>query len=243
MLDYNAMYKLKNYLLSMQSHWMINQTTYQAVQDTLPMITRFKANQGQVDMGTTPIHKIVKKIYPEIYRVPLFRRQFCKLLVKEIEQMRKEIGFVGNDEEDQLRQIPEILLQEQVPELYRNMWLIVQTILNPMFNAIWQRDCKDPSTIQIANYNLRDKKQGSWHHDDSADISVVVPLNTGKYKGGGTAFHNYGEVAPLPTGHALIFPSFTNLHKGLPVETGDRYLLVFWLNDRQRIIEQYENLA
>ena len=115
MLDYNAMYKLKNYLLSMQSHWMINQTTYQAVQDTLPMITRFKANQGQVDMGKTPIHKIVKKIYPEIYRVPLFRRQFCKLLVKEIEQMRKEIGFVGNDEEDQLRQIPEILLQGSSP--------------------------------------------------------------------------------------------------------------------------------
>ena len=183
MLDYNAMYKLKNYLLSMQSHWMINQTTYQAVQDTLPMITKFKANQGQVDMGKTPIHKIVKKIYPEIYRVPLFRRQFCKLLVKEIEQMRKEIGFVGNDEEDQLRQIPEILLQEQVPELYRNMWLIVQTILNPMFNAIWQRDCKDPTTIQIANYNLKDKQQGAWHHDESADISVVVPLNTGGYEG------------------------------------------------------------
>ena len=210
MLDYNAMYKLKNYLLSMQSHWMINQTTYQAVQDTLPMITRFKANQGQVDMGKTPIHKIVKKIYPEIYRVPLFRRQFCKLLVKEIEQMRKEIGFVGNDEEDQLRQIPEILLQEQVPELYRNMWLIVQTILNPMFNAIWQRDCKDPTTIQIANYNLKDKQQGAWHHDESADISVVVPLNTGGYEGGGTAFHNYGEIKPLPTGHALMFPSFTN---------------------------------
>ena len=210
MLDYNAMYKLKNYLLSMQSHWMINQTTYQAVQDTLPMITRFKANQGQVDMGKTPIHKIVKKIYPEIYRVPLFRRQFCKLLVKEIEQMRKEIGFVGNDEEDQLRQIPEILLQEQVPELYRNMWLIVQTILNPMFNAIWQRDRKDPTTIQIANYNLKDKQQGAWHHDESADISVVVPLNTGGYEGGGTAFHNYGEIKPLPTGHALMFPSFTN---------------------------------
>ena len=242
MLDYNAMYRLKNYLLSMQSHWMINQTTYHAVQDTLPMITKFKANQGQVDMGKTPIHKIVKKIYPEIYRVPLFRRQFCKLLVKEIQHMHKEIGFVGNDEEDQLRQIPEILLQEQVPELYRNMWLIVQTILNPMFNAIWQRDCKDPTTIQIANYNLKDKQQGAWHHDESADISVVVPLNTGGYEGGGTAFHNYGEIKPLPTGHALMFPSFTNLHKGLPVGTGDRYLLVFWLFDRNRTIKLYESI-
>jgi hypothetical protein len=45
----------------------------------------------------------------------------------------------------------------------------------------------------------------------SADISVVIPLNTGDYKGGGTEFHNHGVLKPLPSGHALIFPSFTNL--------------------------------
>ena len=237
------MYRVKNYLLSMQSHWMINHTTYQAVQDSVPQIIKFKASEGVDEMGKTPVHDVIKKIHPDIYRVPLFRRKFCTLLMKEIEHMKREVGFQPNADEDELRQIPEIVLRDHAPELYRSMWFVVQTVLNPIFNAIWQRDCKDPSTIQIANYNLRDKKQGSWHHDDSADISVVVPLNTGKYEGGGTAFHNYGEVSPLPTGHALIFPSFTNLHKGLPVETGDRYLLVFWLNDRQRIIEQYENLA
>jgi len=243
LLYFCPMYRVKNYLLSMQSHWMINHTTYQAVQDSVPQIIKFKASEGVDEMGKTPVHDVIKKIHPDIYRVPLFRRKFCTLLMKEIEHMKREVGFQPNADEDELRQIPEIVLRDHAPELYRSMWFVVQTVLNPIFNAIWQRDCKDPSTIQIANYNLRDKKQGSWHHDDSADISVVVPLNTGKYEGGGTAFHNYGEVAPLPTGHALIFPSFTNLHKGLPVETGDRYLLVFWLNDRQRIIEQYENLA
>jgi len=236
------MYKLKNYLLSMQSHWMINQHTYNAVQETLPIIAKFKSGEGMQDMPKTPVHDVVKKIYPEIYRVPLFRRQFCKLLVKEIELMKKEISFEGNSDEDKLRQIPEIVLREQVPELYRNMWFVVQTVLNPMFNALWQRDCKDPTTIQIANYNLKEKKQGAWHHDESADISVVVPLNTGSYEGGGTAFHNYGDIAPLPTGHALMFPSFSNLHKGLPVGSGDRYLLVFWLCNKQRTIDIYESL-
>jgi predicted 2-oxoglutarate/Fe(II)-dependent dioxygenase YbiX len=152
------------------------------------------------------------------------------------------LSMQSNTDEDKLRQIPEIVLREQVPELYRNMWFVVQTVLNPMFNALWQRDCKDPTTIQIANYNLKDKKQGAWHHDESADISVVVPLNTGDYEGGGTAFHNYGQINPLPTGHALMFPSFTNLHKGLPVGSGDRYLLVFWLHDRQRTIDLYESI-
>ena len=43
MINYKTMYKLKNYLLSMQSHWMINQPTYQAVQDTIPLIAKYKA--------------------------------------------------------------------------------------------------------------------------------------------------------------------------------------------------------
>ena len=234
------MYRLKNYLLSMQSHWMINHATYQAVQESVPEIIRFKANKGLNDMSKTAVHDVIKKIHPNIYRVPLFRRKFCKMLLKEIEHMQREVGFEPNTDEDELRQIPEIVLREHVPELYRSMWFVVQTVLNPIFNAIWQRDCKDPASIQIANYNLVDKKQGYWHHDESADISVVVPLNTGKYKGGGTAFHGYGEVAPLPTGHALIFPSFTHLHKGLPVDSGDRYLLVFWLYDKNRTINLYE---
>jgi hypothetical protein len=236
------MYKVKNYLLSMQSHWMINHTTYQAVQDSVPEIIKYKASEGVDDMGKTPIHDVIKRIHPDIYRVPLFRRKFCKMLMKEIEHMQKEVGFEPNSDEDELRQIPEIVLREHAPELYRSMWFVVQTVLNPIFNAVWQRDCKDPASIQIANYNLKDKQQGSWHHDNSADISVVVPLNTGKYEGGGTAFHNYGEIAPLPTGHALFFPSFTNLHKGLPVQSGDRYLLVFWLNDAKRIVDLYEEI-
>jgi hypothetical protein len=236
------MYKLKNYLLSMQSHWMINQATYDAIQETVPIVAKYHADAGTEKMAKTPVHRMAKKIYPDVYKIPLFRRQFCKLLVKEIESMRKEIGFEGNKDEDTLRQIPEIVLQQQCPDLYRNMWFVAQTVLNPIFMAIWQRSCGDPASIQIANYNLKDKKQGAWHHDESADISVVVPLNTGDYEGGGTEFHNHGAIKPLPTGHALIFPSFTHLHKGLPVGSGDRYLLVFWLCNKDRIFNLYQDL-
>jgi len=70
----------------------------------------------------------------------------------------------------------------------------------------------------------------------------VVPLNTGSYKGGGTEVHNYGTLKPLPSGHALMFPSFTNRHRGLPVDGGDRYLLVFWLYDKNRVVHLYEDV-
>ena len=73
MLNYKTMYKLKNYLLSMQSHWMINQTTYNAVEETLPLIAKYRAGDGVDNMGKTTVHKEVKKIFPDVYRVPLFR--------------------------------------------------------------------------------------------------------------------------------------------------------------------------
>ena len=225
----------------MQSHWCVRHSIYNAVQESLPVITEFTAQDGVEKLKKTPIQKHIKKIYPDIYKMPLFRKQFCTMLVNEIKNMEKELNFETNEEEDELRQIPEIVLRERLPELYRNMWFIVQTILNPVFFSIWQRNCVSVGSIQIANYNLKDKEQGAWHHAESADMSVVVPLNTGKYEGGGTEFHNYGKVDPLPTGHALIFPSFTNMHRGLPVKSGDRYLLVFWLYDRSRTEWLYEN--
>lgn len=235
---------IKNkYLLTMKSHWFVNQVTYKAILKTLPMLTEHHEKRGVERMPKTPIHNHVKRIFPDIYRVPLFRRQWCNLLCKQLDVFKKEGVFEVNPNEDELRQIPEILLQDHMPEVYENLWYFVRTILNPIFIAIYQRNCADISSIQIANYNIKEKQQGAWHHDESADISVVVPLNTDDYKGGGTEFHSHGVLNPLPNGHALIFPSFTNLHRGLAVDSGDRYLLVFWLYDKKKLIENYNNLV
>jgi hypothetical protein len=77
-----------------------------------------------------------------------------------------------------------------------------------------------------------------------ADISVVIPLNTGDYKGGGTEFHNHGVLSPLPSGHALIFPSRSQIFIGAcRLSQGDRYLLVFWLYDRKRAIHLFQEVV
>jgi hypothetical protein len=237
------MYDLKNYLLSMRSHWMVHQPTYQAVQETLPLITKYQANKGIEKLGNTPAKKVCRQVFPDVYTFPLFRRQWCKLMVEEIELMRKELTFEANEDEDVLRQIPEIVLKTQCPALYRNMWFVVQTVINPIIVSLWQRPCKDAATIQIANYNIVDKKQGAWHHDESADISVVVPLNTGSLQR-----WRYGVPQPWPAqaaaqrARADVPVSFTNLHRGLPVDGGDRYLLVFWLYDKSRVVKQCEDI-
>jgi hypothetical protein len=221
-------YKTKNILLEHPADWYIDDQTFDAVQHSLSDIVNFYENQGNNNPVKNKLHKIIKEPLKDVYTVPFFSEKFCQILLDEMHNLEDFYGFIPNPEEDELRQIPEITFQDNCPEIYNSLFQTIYTIGNPIFLNIWNRHVNGGG-IQIANYNLKDKKQGAWHHDASADISMVVPLNTGEYKGGGTEFLNRGTVEPLPTGHALIFPSFTHMHRGLSVESGNRYLLVFWL--------------
>ena len=221
-------YKTKNILLEHPADWYIDDQTFDAVQHSLSDIVNFYENQGNNNPVKNKLHKIIKEPLKDVYTVPFFSEKFCQILLDEMHNLEDFYGFIPNPEEDELRQIPEITFEDNCPEIYNSLFQTIYTIGNPIFLNIWNRHVNG-GAIQIANYNLKDKKQGAWHHDASADISMVVPLNTGEYKGGGTEFLNRGTVEPLPTGHALIFPSFTHMHRGLSVESGNRYLLVFWL--------------
>jgi len=221
-------YKTKNILLEHPADWYIDEQTFNAVQSSLPNIVNFYQNKGNNNPVKNKLHEVIKEPLKDVYTVPFFSEKFCSILLDEMHNLEDFYGFVPNPDEDVLRQIPEITFQDNCPEIYNSLFQTIYTIGNPIFLNIWNRHVNG-GAIQIANYNLKDKKQGAWHHDASADISMVVPLNTGEYKGGGTEFLNRGTVEPLPTGHALIFPSFTHMHRGLSVESGNRYLLVFWL--------------
>ena len=221
-------YKTKNILLEHPADWYIQKDTFNAVKDSIEPIVNFYEDSGLQPRKDTKLDKIIQEPLKDVYTVPFFSKKFCNILLDEMQNLEAYFGFNPNPEEDNLRQIPEITFQDNCPQIFQSLMQTIYTIGNPIFLNIWNRHV-DSGGIQIANYNLKDKKQGAWHHDASADISMVVPLNTGKYKGGGTEFLKRGTVEPLPTGHALIFPSFTHMHRGLAVESGDRYLLVFWL--------------
>ncbi len=223
-----APYRLRNTLLGVNSEWCVDKTTLALIEDAEADFEDYEIHEGQKDLKTT-LGEYVTQVLPDVYTMPLFTPEFCTMMLDEIKHMEEYLGFNPNPEEDVLRQIPEITLHDNCPALFDNLWSVALNYLNPAFMSIWQRHAARPGSIQIANYNIVDKQQGAWHHDSSADLSVVVPLNTGEYTGGGTEFHGRGIVDPLPSGTALMFPSFTHMHRGLPVEKGDRYLLVFWL--------------
>ena len=227
-------YTLKNLLLANPADWFIEEKTLELAKSSLPDLIDFYKSEGVEDPKELSLKLIIEEPVKDVYNVPLFSDVFCKLMMDEIENMQKHFSFSPNPDEDQLRQIPEIVLNEITPDLYNSLMNVVFSVVNPIFLTLWNRHVTGGG-IQIANYNLKDKKQGAWHHDASADISMVVPLNTGDYVGGGTEFLNRGVVKPLPKGNALIFPSYTHLHRGLPVQSGNRYLLVFWLTTEREI--------
>ena len=226
-------YQLKNLLLAYPNDWFVDKETLDKAKLSIPSLLKFYKSIGTKDPQPSPIQNIIKETVKDVYTVPLFSETFCKLLVDEMKNLESFYGFKPNPNEDELRQIPEIVLQECCPDIYNSLFQIIYSVVNPVLLSIWNRHVTGGG-IQIANYNLKDKKQGAWHHDADADISIVVPLNTGEYKGGGTEFLNRGIVKPIPTGNALIFPSFTHMHRGLPIESGDRYLLVFWLTCKEQ---------
>ena len=225
-------YLIKNFPLAVRSEWMIDEQVADLVKTALPEILAFGKSQGTDNsevFTNNLIWDLLDEPLQETYTIPLFKPEFCDMLLDEVENMKLYFNFTPNPEEDELRQIPEIILEQFAPDIFLSMMSVVYSVMNPIFMVLWQRYIETAYSIQIANYNLKDKQQGAWHHDQTADISVVVPLNTGDYEGGGTEFHGRGIVPPLPRGHALFFPSFTHMHRGLKVGKGDRYLLVFWL--------------
>jgi hypothetical protein len=226
-------YLLKNHLLCVPAEWMIVPEVSQSIEETKPMVKKFLNDidyRNKAKPSDFSLWSHITEHLPSVYSIPLFTDNFCKVVMDEIGHIKETNGFTVNDKEKKEVQIEEFILSEKSPGWYYAMWQLIGAKINIIFSTLFNR-IVDEGVIQLANYNPKEIAMTSWHHDGKADITMVVPLNTGEYEGGGTEFWNKGEVDPLPNGHALIFPTFSNLHRGLPLKSGDRYLFVFWLKE------------
>ena len=154
------MYEFKNLLLKYPADWFIEPETLEKAKASLGHIIAFYEGLGTKDPEKAPLQDLIKEPLSEVYTLPLFSKKFCELLVDELQHMQKTINFAPNPDEDTLRQIPEIVFNEHCPELFNSLMTVVQNVVNPIFLSIWNRYVVD-GTIQLANYNLKDKKQGA----------------------------------------------------------------------------------
>ena len=231
--NFGRPYIYKNMLLLMASDWFLNSKTLGLINEALPLTVAFEEEGGFEDPEPSRLKKYIKEPLKDVYTLPMFSEEFCSMFMDEVQNMEEQFSFEPNSAELKQHQINEFVLQENASDLYMSLMKLVISKINVVFQTIWNRDVV-AGGIQVANYNPREITHTAWHHDSSSDITMVVPLNTGSYKGGGTEFFKRGIIDPLPNGSALIFPGFTHLHRGLPVEEGDRYLLVFWLQSQER---------
>ena len=227
----NSPYLMKNHLLLVPSEWMLEPEVSSAIEESKPVLKTFlndKEFRTQMQPKDIPVMKHITTHLPEVYSMPFFTEKHCLAILNEINHIHETHGFQVNEEEEKEVRIEEFVLGKNAPGWYASLFQLVFGKLNVVFEALFGRYVND-GIIQLANYNPKEITETYWHHDGNADITVVIPLNTGDYGGGGTEFFNRGVVDPLPSGHALIFPSFSHMHRGLPTAQGDRYLLVFWL--------------
>ena len=159
-----------------------------------------------------------------VYSLPFLDKDFCAELLKEIKCIEKKYSYKGNKNEHISVRSPELTLVDKCPELSEHLLNRVCSFGNLFFIKCFDTPVTGGS-VHVTKY---DSKWNGIQHTDLCDLSVIVSLNENEFVGGGTKFKN-GVIKPLPVGSALVFPSYITPHQGLPIETGNRYLLVFWL--------------
>ena len=228
-----ATYVIKNHMLMYPAEWMLDSNISEAIKEDRPLITKCitEGEPDDITPGQLKVLEHVNHVGHDIYTTPLFSKEFVKMVRDEIENIKYHDLFEVNPDEAEEVQIKEFVLKRRCPGWYLSMMQIFMTHINVVLGSLYGRIVYE-GVIQLANYNPRGIVQTSWHHDGDSDFTLVVPLNTGEYEGGGTEFFNRTTVPALPNGHALIFPAQSILHRGMPVQSGDRYLFVFWMRRR-----------
>lgn len=235
-------YLMKNHLLLVPAEWMLEEEVSKDIEKTKPVIKSFIDDidfRNIAEPDDFPILSHVTTHLPDVYSIPLFSDMFVKVMLDEINHIKETNGFKVNETEEEDVRIEEFILSKNSPGWYRSVFQLIYSKINVIFGSLFNRTV-ETGIIQLANYNPKEITQTSWHHDGEADITMVVPLNTGGYDGGGTEFWRKGEVEPLPNGNALIFPTYSNLHRGLPLKSGDRYLFVFWLKSKPQKQQEHD---
>ena len=110
-------YLVKNFLLTIKAEWMLDKTTLELTKDSMKSLKEFQVSAGEKDVENI-LQEYVTEHGHDIYSVPLFTEEFCTTMLDEIENMKQHFSFSPNEDEDELRQIPEIVLHERCPELF-----------------------------------------------------------------------------------------------------------------------------
>lgn len=172
--------------------------------------------------------EIIWRENDSVFTMPILSPETCAALVRASTLFK----FQKNEEEEPDFQIPEVVLKHECMGLHASLAVLFDLTLVPIARLLFGIEPDNLRSIQYAQYRRTETGHGNWHVDIDSDFTVVVALSD-THIGGGTEVKGHGfatpfEVPQLPVGHAMIFPGKLYLHRGMPVTSGVRNLLVFW---------------
>ena len=168
-----------------------------------------------------------------IHKLSMFNETFCNEIISLAEEKAswsqggekyydKRIGSYENHPTQDI-QLYELNLDK--------MWdKIIELYIAPFIQEQYSYDTKDVNLAFVVKYSMEGQKELRQHHDSST-YTVNLCLNR-DFEGGGCCFVKTNQtVRNKDIGSVIIHPGrLTHCHKGLPITSGTRYIMVSFVN-------------
>jgi hypothetical protein len=157
-----------------------------------------------------------------IYTIPAFTDEFCDFIMEEAEAC----NCWTVDRHESYPTTDMVLGTIGLGDTYQK---VLKKYIWPLSYKLFKLEGNSWLNMSSENFIARYHPYAQYHlslHHDASQITTVVTLNE-DFEGGGMYFPNQNSKLKGKKGDISIHPGqITHWHGGLPVETGQRYIIV-----------------
>lgn len=191
---------------------------YQYYEDPTEWKLRFLTPELRSQRWELYVHEEI----PNVFTVPAFTEEFCDKIVEEAEASNLWT-FNRHHQYPTTDMLLDVLgLQETYVEILKEYIWGIAVEKFQLEDDYWRN-------LEAENFLARYQPYGQYHlglHHDWSELTTVVTLNE-DFTGGGTYFSKQKVRLQGKKGEISIHPGqITHRHGGLPVLTGQRYIIV-----------------
>jgi hypothetical protein len=164
-----------------------------------------------------------------VYTFPFFTKEFCKELI-ELGESKEWV----NDRHEFYPTTDNLLEALGMDGVYNR---IINEHVKPLAKHVYQLEGAVWDDLRDESFIVRYKPEEQAHlglHHDSSNITTLVNLNAGEFKGGGTYFNKTKTlINPNESGIMTLHPgNITHKHGARPVTEGTRYVVVSFIKNQ-----------
>ncbi|MDX1401390.1 MAG: 2OG-Fe(II) oxygenase [Kiloniellales bacterium] len=171
----------------------------------------------------------VRQIGPEVFAMPMWSADYCKYVIKRVEEeqaFHRGQGYAGIGEHGAIKTTDVKL--NRLRDVHAGYLRTYNNLLAKIIKKIWLVGV-DPSDAFVTRYTMSSQTRLLRHIDQSSIVSMTLKLND-DYEGGELSFPRQNLTnKDVPIGDMVFFPSgCTHVHEVLPLISGKRYAITFW---------------